>query len=100
MYDVLKEMAKLHASKKKRYEEGDADILQRVSDQLITKETLKEKLTQHVEKVSFELYAAQVPKLVPTLPNPICFFYKILIFNVAYLHGIYKSTTSESCDSK
>ncbi|XWS28256.1 hypothetical protein CRYUN_Cryun25bG0050900 [Craigia yunnanensis] len=62
MYDVLKEMAKLHASKKKRYEEGDADILQKVSDQLITKETLKEKLTQHVEKVDYEMaleYATQ-----------------------------------------
>ena len=46
--------------KKKRYEEGDANILQKVSDQLITKETLKEKLTQHVEKVSFELHAVQV----------------------------------------
>ena len=58
VYDVLKEMAKSQ-SKKKRYEEGDADILQKVSDQLITKETLKEKLTQHVEKVSLELHAAK-----------------------------------------
>ncbi|XP_022754303.1 DNA topoisomerase 6 subunit B isoform X2 [Durio zibethinus] len=62
VYDVLKEMAKLHASKKKRYEEGDADILQKVSDQLITEEALKEKLTQHVEKVDYEMaleYATQ-----------------------------------------
>ncbi|XWS73487.1 hypothetical protein CRYUN_Cryun02cG0133500 [Craigia yunnanensis] len=62
VYDVLKEMAKSRASKKKHYEEGDADILQKVSDQLITKETLKEKLTQHVEKVDYEMaleYATQ-----------------------------------------
>lgn len=62
VYDVLKEMAKSHASKKKRYEEGDADILQKVSDHLITKETLYEKLTQHVEKVDYEMaleYATQ-----------------------------------------
>ncbi|KHG04255.1 DNA topoisomerase 6 subunit B -like protein [Gossypium arboreum] len=62
VYDVLKEMAKSHASKKKRYEEGDADILRKVSDHLITKETLYEKLTQHVEKVDYEMaleYATQ-----------------------------------------
>ncbi|XVF47461.1 hypothetical protein PTKIN_Ptkin03bG0110400 [Pterospermum kingtungense] len=62
VYDVLQEMAKLHASKRKRYEEGDAVILQKVSDQLITKETLQEKLTQHVEKVDYEMaleYATQ-----------------------------------------
>lgn len=68
MYDVLKEMAKSHASKRRRFEERDQDILQKVSDQLITKETLKEKLTQHVERVSVELHAAQV---LPTLSNPI-----------------------------
>lgn len=72
MYDVLQEMAKLHKSKKKRYEEGDADILQKVSDQLITKETLKEKLTQHVAKVSFECHAFQVK--MSRLPYPICSF--------------------------
>ncbi|KAK8515635.1 hypothetical protein V6N13_139393 [Hibiscus sabdariffa] len=55
VYDVLKEMAKSHASKKKRYEEGDADILRKVSDHSITKETLTEKLTRHVEKVSLVL---------------------------------------------
>ncbi|XVE60067.1 hypothetical protein DITRI_Ditri05aG0096600 [Diplodiscus trichospermus] len=62
VYDVLKEMAKSHASKKKRYEEVDGDILQKVSDELITEETLKEKLTQHVEKVDYEMaleYATQ-----------------------------------------
>lgn len=53
VYDVLKEMAKQHASKKKRYEEQDADILRKVSARLITKEALREKLAQHVEQVSF-----------------------------------------------
>lgn len=53
-------MAKSHSSKKKRYEEGDADILQKVSDHLITKETLYGKLAQHVEKVSFMLFACYI----------------------------------------
>ncbi|OMP04162.1 hypothetical protein COLO4_09893 [Corchorus olitorius] len=62
VYDVLKEMAKSHASKKKRFAEKDVDILQKVANQLITKETLKEKLTEHVEKVDYEMaleYATQ-----------------------------------------
>ncbi|XP_039027725.1 DNA topoisomerase 6 subunit B [Hibiscus syriacus] len=62
VYDVLKEMARSHVSKKKRYEEGDADILRKVSDHSITNETLKEKLTEHVEKVDYQMaleYATQ-----------------------------------------
>ncbi|GAV69075.1 HATPase_c domain-containing protein/Topo-VIb_trans domain-containing protein, partial [Cephalotus follicularis] len=62
LYDVLKEMAQQHASKKKRYEEQDADLLQKVSARLITKETLREKLAQHVEQVDYEMaleYATQ-----------------------------------------
>ncbi|GLU24169.1 hypothetical protein SLE2022_401250 [Rubroshorea leprosula] len=62
VYDVLKEMAKSHSSKKKRFEDEDTDILRKVSAQLITKETLKEKLAQHVEKVDYEMaleYATQ-----------------------------------------
>ncbi|KAK9999887.1 hypothetical protein SO802_019490 [Lithocarpus litseifolius] len=55
VYDVLKEMAQLHASKKKRYENEDAEILKKVSAKLITKETLRQKLAEHVEKVDYEM---------------------------------------------
>lgn len=51
MYDVLKEMAQSHALKKKRYEDEDANLLNKVSARLITKDTLTEKLSQHVEQV-------------------------------------------------
>ncbi|XP_021593188.1 DNA topoisomerase 6 subunit B isoform X2 [Manihot esculenta] len=62
VYDVLREMAQLHASKRKCFEEEDADILEKVSARLITKDTLTEKLAQHVEKVDYEMaleYATQ-----------------------------------------
>lgn len=62
IYDVLKEMARLHASKKKRYSNEDTEILNKVSDGLITKEILREKLAQHVEQVDYEMaleYATQ-----------------------------------------
>lgn len=62
VYDVLKEMAKSQSSKKRKFEDEDADILSKVSSQLITRETLKEKLAQHVEKVDYEMaleYATQ-----------------------------------------
>ncbi|KAM3741063.1 hypothetical protein ACB098_08G147400 [Castanea mollissima] len=55
VYDVLKEMAQLHASKKKRYEGEDAEILKKVTAKLITKETLRQKLAEHVEKVDYEM---------------------------------------------
>ena len=48
-------MAQLHASKKKRYENADAEILKKVSAKLITKETLRQKLAEHVEKVSTQI---------------------------------------------
>ncbi|CAL5357958.1 unnamed protein product [Camellia sinensis] len=62
IYDVLKEMALSHASKKKRYQDEDADLLKKVSARLITKNTLAEKLAQHVEQVDYEMameYATQ-----------------------------------------
>lgn len=52
IYDVLKEISRVHASKKRRYEEEDADVLSKVHSQSITKDTLKEMLAQYVEKVS------------------------------------------------
>ncbi|KAJ4724172.1 DNA topoisomerase 6 subunit B [Melia azedarach] len=62
VYDVLKEISQFHASKKRRYEEADADILSKVRSRSITKDTLKEMLSQYVEKVDYEMaleYATQ-----------------------------------------
>ncbi|KAI3520447.1 hypothetical protein L1887_09877 [Cichorium endivia] len=64
IYSVLKEASQLHANKKKRLEikDEDAELLQKVSDRLITKEMLSEKLAQHVEQVDYEMameYATQ-----------------------------------------
>lgn len=62
IYIVLKEMANLHASKRKRYGNDETDILKQVSVNSITKDTLREKLAQHVEKVDYEMaleYATQ-----------------------------------------
>ncbi|KAF8041154.1 hypothetical protein BT93_B3163 [Corymbia citriodora subsp. variegata] len=55
VYDVLKEMAQSHALKKKRYEDEDANLLDKVSARLITKDMLTEKLSQHVEQVDYEM---------------------------------------------
>ncbi|CAK9146779.1 unnamed protein product [Ilex paraguariensis] len=62
IYDVLKEMSNMHAAKKKRYETDDAELLKKVSARLITKDTLREKLAEHVEQVDHEMaleYATQ-----------------------------------------
>lgn len=62
IYDVLKEMTTLQASKKKRYNEEDSELLKKVSSRLITKNTLMEKLKEHVEQVDYEMaleYATQ-----------------------------------------
>lgn len=45
-------MSQLHASKKKRYTDEDTELLKQVSTKTITKETLSEKLAQHVEQVT------------------------------------------------
>ncbi|CAO2832917.1 unnamed protein product [Amaranthus hypochondriacus] len=62
IYDVLKEAAQLHTSKKRKYEGEDAEILSKVSTRALTIETLKEKLARHVEQVDYEMaldYATQ-----------------------------------------
>ncbi|KAK4254876.1 hypothetical protein QN277_007953 [Acacia crassicarpa] len=62
VYNVLKEMTHLHASKKSRYSDDNEELLRKVSAGLITKETLSEKLAKHVEQVDFEMaleYATQ-----------------------------------------
>lgn len=44
-------MSVSHASKRKRYEDEDAELLKKVSARTITKQVLMEKLAQHVEQV-------------------------------------------------
>lgn len=44
-------MTRLHASKKSRFGDDDEELLRKVSENLITKETLSEKLAKHVEQV-------------------------------------------------
>lgn len=51
IYGVLKEMSRSQASKKRRYEDKDEDLLRQVSAKLVTEETLREKLAEHVEQV-------------------------------------------------
>ncbi|KAL0389382.1 UNVERIFIED_CONTAM: DNA topoisomerase 6 subunit B [Sesamum calycinum] len=62
IYEILKEMSHSHASKKRRSEDKDAELLKQVSDHIVTEETLREKLAQHVEQVDYEMaleYATQ-----------------------------------------
>lgn len=60
VYDVLKEMAQSHALKKKRFEREDAELLSKVSEHVITKDTLAEKLAQHVEQVIACFYSTAI----------------------------------------
>ncbi|KAI3992208.1 hypothetical protein MKX01_021616 [Papaver californicum] len=55
IYDVLRQTAQAHSSKKKPYDEEDAEILKQVSARLITKQTLHDKLAKHVEQVDYEM---------------------------------------------
>ncbi|KAG6403143.1 hypothetical protein SASPL_135360 [Salvia splendens] len=48
IYEILKEMS--HASKRRRYEGKDAELLKQVSTQIVSEGTLREKLGQHVEQ--------------------------------------------------
>ncbi|EFH61663.1 hypothetical protein ARALYDRAFT_318827 [Arabidopsis lyrata subsp. lyrata] len=62
VYEVLKQMTEEHTTKRKRYGEEDTVMLNKVSKHIITKETLKEKLAEHVEQVDYEMaleYATQ-----------------------------------------
>ncbi|PWA88260.1 topoisomerase 6 subunit B [Artemisia annua] len=64
IYTILKEASDQQAKKKQRTEIKDEDVefLEKVSDRLITKETLIEMLAQHVEQVDYEMameYATQ-----------------------------------------
>ncbi|XP_058748877.1 DNA topoisomerase 6 subunit B [Vicia villosa] len=61
IYNVLKQMIPSQPSKKIRYGD-DEELLRKVSDNLVTKETLSEKLAKHVEQVDYEMaleYATQ-----------------------------------------
>lgn len=44
-------MAQMHASKKKRFDDDDGEILVKVSSREITQKMLSEKLGQHVQQV-------------------------------------------------
>ncbi|XP_049376390.1 DNA topoisomerase 6 subunit B isoform X1 [Solanum stenotomum] len=62
IYDLLKQTTCVHASKKRRYRDDNADLLKQVSVNSLTKDTFREKLAQHVEKVDYEMgleYATQ-----------------------------------------
>lgn len=61
VYEVLKQMTEEHTKKRKLYKEEETAMLEKVSKLIITKETLKEKLAEHVEQVCinhsyFKLY--------------------------------------------
>lgn len=53
-------MAQQHKAKKKRFEKEDAELLEKVSDRLVTKETLMEKLAQHVQQVITDMSACEM----------------------------------------
>ncbi|KAH0767891.1 hypothetical protein KY290_004445 [Solanum tuberosum] len=62
IYDLLKQTTIVHASKKRRFRDDNADLLKQVSVNSLTKDTFREKLAQHVEKVDYEMgleYATQ-----------------------------------------
>lgn len=48
----MKVASRSHAKRQKLFPNEDAEMLSKVSERLITKETLMEKLAQHVEQVS------------------------------------------------
>lgn len=52
---VLKQMQQIQASKKKRYDDKEAEVLEKLSTGMITKHMVKEKLVQHVEQVDSEM---------------------------------------------
>lgn len=62
IYDLLKQTTNVHASKKRRFGDDNADLLKQISVNSVTKDTFREKLAQHVEKVDYEMgleYATQ-----------------------------------------
>lgn len=56
IYEVMKVASRSHAKRQKLFPNEDAEMLSKVSERLITKETLVEKLAQHVEQVSSWVY--------------------------------------------
>ncbi|XP_058071172.1 DNA topoisomerase 6 subunit B isoform X2 [Magnolia sinica] len=62
IYELLKEMSQGREKKQRVYKEDHDEILKKVSTSEITEATLREKLTQHVEQVDYEMaleYATQ-----------------------------------------
>lgn len=83
-------MSQLHAAKKKRYADKDAELLKQVSNKTITRETLSEKLAQHVEQV------------IPNYFLDFVFyghlgFLSITKSQIFWLHNILYSMISQEC---
>ncbi|KAH0457623.1 hypothetical protein IEQ34_012938 [Dendrobium chrysotoxum] len=62
VYQILEEMTRDNEPKRQRYDEKDAELLDKVESEQITEKTLRDNLTQHIEKVDYEMaleYATQ-----------------------------------------
>lgn len=62
VYEILKEISKSQGAKRRRVDDKDEELLKQVSAKVVTEETLREKLAQHVEQVDYEMaleYATQ-----------------------------------------
>lgn len=62
VYQILEEMAHDNERKRQRYDEKDAELLDKVASEEITEKILKDNLTQHIEQVDYEMaleYATQ-----------------------------------------
>ncbi|PKU85026.1 DNA topoisomerase 6 subunit B [Dendrobium catenatum] len=62
VYQILEEMTRDNEPKRQRYDEKDAELLDKIESEQITEKTLRDNLTQHIEKVDYEMaleYATQ-----------------------------------------
>ncbi|KAI0502351.1 hypothetical protein KFK09_017299 [Dendrobium nobile] len=62
VYQILEEMTRDNEPKRQRYDEKDAELLAKIESEQITEKTLRDNLTQHIEKVDYEMaleYATQ-----------------------------------------
>lgn len=62
VYEILKVLSKSQGAKRRRLDDKDEELLKQVSAKVVTEETFREKLTQHVEQVDYEMaleYATQ-----------------------------------------
>ncbi|XP_020574924.1 DNA topoisomerase 6 subunit B [Phalaenopsis equestris] len=62
VFQVLEEIARDNEHKRQRYDEKDAELLEKVASEEVTEKTLRDNLTQHIEQVDYEMaleYATQ-----------------------------------------